>query len=66
MTDTPTGRLEDDYLTYTDVENLLNISRDTLLRIIDRGELTTVDISKRSPRILRSSLEDYLIARTRP
>jgi excisionase family DNA binding protein len=51
--------LEPTWLTYRDAEQLVGLSRWTLLRLSDRGQIKTVRVG-RAVRINRNSLEEYL------
>ena len=51
--------VEPTWLTYRDAEQLVALSRWTLLRLSDRGQIKTARVG-RAVRINRRSLEDYL------
>lgn len=56
-----------DLLSVTEVASLLSCSRDTVERIIDRGELPIVDIGhgRAKTRVRRSALEAWIASRER-
>ena len=47
-------------LSYSEVANILNVSRMTVCRMINRGELPRVKVGKRSVRIPESAIESLL------
>jgi excisionase family DNA binding protein len=52
-------RVEPAWITYSDAEQLVGLSRVTLWRLVKSGEVKSASIG-RARRISRQSLEDYL------
>ena len=49
-----------DYLTISEIAEILNISKQMVYAIIRSGELTAIKLGPRSVRIARSEFERYL------
>lgn len=52
-----------DLMTYGEVAKILTISKRTVIRLVDDGELKTIYISTSSPRIERGELERFMESR---
>lgn len=53
-----------DYLTISEIAEILNISKQMVYAIIRSGELTAIKLGPRSVRVARSEFERYLNDKT--